>query len=82
MKIFVGLANPGREYEITRHNIGFIAIDELANRWSIPLNQQKFKGVFTSGIVNGEKVIFSKASYIYEFIWKISVRSWIILELI
>jgi PTH1 family peptidyl-tRNA hydrolase len=60
MKLIVGLGNPGKEYEATRHNIGFIVIDELSERWNIPLNQQKFKGVYGTGIVNGEKVILLK----------------------
>lgn len=60
MKLIVGLGNPGREYELTRHNIGFMAIDELAKRWNISLNEQKFKGVFGAGFVNGEKIILLK----------------------
>ncbi|MFB9758755.1 MULTISPECIES: aminoacyl-tRNA hydrolase [Bacillaceae] len=60
MKLIAGLGNPGREYEATRHNIGFMVIDELSKRWNIPLNQQKFKGIFGSGVVNGEKVILLK----------------------
>ena len=60
MKLIVGLGNPGREYELTRHNIGFMVIDELAKRWNISLNEQKFKGVFGAGFVNGEKVILLK----------------------
>ncbi|WP_083594889.1 aminoacyl-tRNA hydrolase [Bacillus paramycoides] len=60
MKLIVGLGNPGREYELTRHNIGFMAIDELAKRWNISLNEQKFKGLFGAGFVNGEKVILLK----------------------
>lgn len=60
MKLIVGLGNPGREYEATRHNIGFMVIDELSKRWNIPLNQQKFKGIFGVGVVNGEKVILLK----------------------
>lgn len=60
MKLIVGLGNPGREYELTRHNIGFMAIDEIAKRWNISLNEQKFKGVFGAGFVNGEKVILLK----------------------
>ncbi len=60
MKLIVGLGNPGREYELTRHNIGFMVGDELAKRWNISLNEQKFKGVFGAGFVNGEKVILLK----------------------
>jgi peptidyl-tRNA hydrolase, PTH1 family len=60
MKLIVGLGNPGREYSDTRHNIGFMVIDELAKKWGISLNQEKYKGVFGSGVVNGEKVILLK----------------------
>ncbi|WP_230504220.1 aminoacyl-tRNA hydrolase [Sutcliffiella rhizosphaerae] len=60
MKVFVGLGNPGRQYEETRHNIGFMVIDELADKWSIPLTQSKFKGIFGQGMVNGEKVLLVK----------------------
>jgi peptidyl-tRNA hydrolase, PTH1 family len=60
MKLIVGLGNPGREYSNTRHNIGFMVIDELARKWDISLNQEKYKGVFGSGVVNGEKVILLK----------------------
>lgn len=60
MKLIVGLGNPGREYETTRHNIGFMVIDELSKRWNIPLNQQKFKGIYGSGVVGGEKVVLLK----------------------
>lgn len=60
MKVFVGLGNPGRQYEETRHNIGFMVIDELADKWNIPLTQSKFKGIFGQGMVNGEKVLLVK----------------------
>ena len=45
MFLIVGLGNPGKEYENTRHNIGFNAIDEIAKRYNIEVNRIKFKGV-------------------------------------
>jgi peptidyl-tRNA hydrolase, PTH1 family len=60
MKIIVGLGNPGREYAHTRHNVGFITIDELSNRHNISLDKEKFKGIYGSGFIQGEKVILVK----------------------
>ena len=57
MKLIVGLGNPGKKYENTRHNIGFLVLDKFLNskKWST-----KFNGLYTEEIVNGEKVIFLK----------------------
>ncbi|KXG08264.1 aminoacyl-tRNA hydrolase [Anoxybacillus rupiensis] len=60
MKLLVGLGNPGREYEQTRHNVGFMVIDELAKRWNLSYNQTKFNGLFSSHMVGTEKVILCK----------------------
>ncbi len=60
MKLIVGLGNPGKQYEQTRHNIGFAVIDALASQWSIPLTQSKFKGLYGVGVYNGEKVLLLK----------------------
>jgi PTH1 family peptidyl-tRNA hydrolase len=60
MKLIVGLGNPGKQYEQTRHNIGFEVIDALSSKFAIPLNQSKFKGLYGIGFYNGEKVILLK----------------------
>lgn len=60
MKLIVGLGNPGKQYEETRHNIGFKVIDKLVEKWNIPLNEAKFQSLFGKGMVNGEKVIILK----------------------
>ena len=60
MFLIVGLGNPGKEYDGTRHNIGFAAIDYIADKYNIELNRIKFKGVFVEGLINGKKVILLK----------------------
>lgn len=60
MFLIVGLGNPGKEYAGTRHNIGFEAIDYIADKYNIELNRIKFKGIFGEGMINGKKVILLK----------------------
>lgn len=60
MYLIVGLGNPGREYEHTRHNVGFDSIDKISSRYNIDLNRTKFKGMYGEGFINGEKVILLK----------------------
>ncbi|WP_026908536.1 aminoacyl-tRNA hydrolase [Paucisalibacillus globulus] len=57
MKCIIGLGNPGKKYEATRHNIGFMVIDELLSRHNLNLNKDKFKGKYAIETINGEKVI-------------------------
>ncbi len=60
MYIIVGLGNPERKYDNTRHNIGFRMIDALAEYAGIQINEKKFKGLYGKGILGGEKVILVK----------------------
>lgn len=60
MKCIVGLGNPGRKYRKTRHNIGFMVIDELLSRHNWKLNKSKFNGDYLIEQLHGEKVILLK----------------------
>jgi PTH1 family peptidyl-tRNA hydrolase len=60
MKLIVGLGNIGKEYENTRHNIGFMMIDKLLNYYNITQEKHKFGGCYFEFLYNGEKVIFLK----------------------
>lgn len=60
MKLVVGLGNPGKEYENTRHNIGFDVIDNYLKKLNIEANKNKFDGLYAETNINGEKVIFIK----------------------
>ena len=60
MKLIVGLGNPGKEYENTRHNMGFMFIDGYAKVKGVEINKKKFNGLYIDFINNGEKTILLK----------------------
>lgn len=60
MYVIVGLGNPTKEYENTRHNIGFAIIDKLAESYSIDVQEKKHKALIGKGMINGSKVILAK----------------------
>ena len=60
MYIICGLGNPGREYEQTRHNMGFLTMDVLADKPGIEIKKLKFKSLIGEGRIGTEKVILVK----------------------
>lgn len=60
MYIIVGLGNPGREYAQTRHNIGFMAVDTLAERYNIEIKRHNFRSVFGEGRIGSQRVVLVK----------------------
>lgn len=60
MKLIVGLGNPGKEYERTRHNVGFMVLDNYLNKRGITSFKEKFSGIFYEDGLNGEKIILLK----------------------
>jgi PTH1 family peptidyl-tRNA hydrolase len=60
MRLIVGLGNPGPEYQWTPHNLGFLAVDEIANRASIRVERPEGKALVGLGKVAGEEVILAK----------------------
>ncbi|MBP3678392.1 MAG: aminoacyl-tRNA hydrolase [Agathobacter sp.] len=60
MFVIVGLGNPGKKYENTRHNAGFISLDALANKYGISISEKKHKALCGTGIIEGNKVLLVK----------------------
>jgi PTH1 family peptidyl-tRNA hydrolase len=60
MRLIVGLGNPGPEYQWTPHNLGFLAVDELANRSGIRVERPEAKALVGLGKLAGEEIILAK----------------------
>ena len=60
MHVICGLGNPGKEYEATRHNMGFLAVDVLADKLGVSVRQLKFKALIGEGRIGTEKVLLVK----------------------
>ena len=60
MRLIVGLGNPGPEYQWTPHNLGFLAVDEIANRASIRVERPEGKALVGLGKVAGQEVVLAK----------------------
>lgn len=60
MKLIVGLGNKGKEYERTRHNAGFMAIDEIIKNYNLTFDKEKFDGLYCDLKIQNEKIIFLK----------------------
>lgn len=60
MYIIVGLGNPGKEYEGTRHNAGFMVIDKLADEYNISVDTKKHKALVGKGVIEGNQVLLVK----------------------
>ena len=60
MYLIIGLGNPEPDYAQTRHNMGFDVINQLARKYQIALNKNKYQAIYGTGIIEGQKVILVK----------------------
>lgn len=60
LKLIVGLGNPGKEYENTRHNVGYMALDIIAEHFNTEFSKSKFNGLYAEFMYKGEKIILLK----------------------
>jgi PTH1 family peptidyl-tRNA hydrolase len=60
MYLIVGLGNPGKQYEHTRHNVGFDVVDAIADKYNISISEKKHKALCGKGMMEGQKVVLAK----------------------
>ncbi len=60
MYIIAGLGNPDKQYEGTRHNVGFEVIDRIAEKYNISVDTKKHRALIGKGVIEGQKVILAK----------------------
>lgn len=60
MYVIIGLGNPEKEYQGTRHNMGFDAINKIASQYHIEMSKKKFNSIYGDGVIEGQKVILVK----------------------
>ena len=60
IKLLVGLGNPGKEYQSTRHNLGFQVINYLTEKLDLSWQKEKFKGLYTAGAYQQQKIMLLK----------------------
>ena len=61
MKLIVGLGNPGKQYELTRHNVGFLCLDKISDKYNLTYKfESSFNALVATTNIGGEKCIFVK----------------------
>ena len=75
MKLIVGLGNKGKEYQNTRHNMGFFFLDAYADTKHVSITKEKFNGKYAEFIENDEKIILLEPqSYMNLSSWYIKIK--------
>ena len=72
--LIVGLGNPGQKYEHTRHNMGFLTVDLLAEQLNVKLNKVKFKSAYNIVRFGGQKCLVMKPQTYMTFPVRLSMR--------